>query len=103
MKGMGTDEQAIINVISQFNWAQRVQIAKAYTSCTGYDLEKHLHKETSFGFRKIVKNAFKDRYIYWAKRINEAIDRSFTDNKRLIELILLMDDSEYVLVNRAYK
>lgn len=56
-----------------------------------------------FAFRKLVKGAFKDRYQYWAKRINEAIDRSITDNKRLIELIMLMDDSEYVLVNRTYK
>lgn len=102
MKGFGTNEQAIIDVISRFNWAQRVQISKAYTACSGYDLNTHLHQDASFSFRKIIKAAFRDRYEYWAKCIMKAIDRVGTDNKRLIELILLMDDSEYTLVTKAY-
>lgn len=103
MKGAGTDEQAIINVIKRFNWAQRVEISKAYTACTGYDLNKHLHQDASFNFRKLIKAAFRDRYEYWAKCIMNAITGLSTDAKRLIELVLTMEDADYPLAAAAYK
>lgn len=55
-------------------------------------LERELHKELSGNLRQTLMGAFQDRYVYWARKIDEAIRGAGTDEKRLIQLVLLMND-----------
>lgn len=99
MKGLGTDEMAIIEVVRTHNWQQRAAIAESFCSQYGMTLDKELHKELSGNLRRVLKGAFTDRYVYWAQHIDEAIRGAGTDEKRLIQLVIMMSDQDNKLVN----
>jgi len=66
-------------------------------------LDKELHKELSGNLRRVLKGAFTDRYVYWAQHIDEAIRGAGTDEKRLIQLVIMMSDQDNKLVNDVYQ
>ena len=89
MKGLGTDEEAIIKIMAANNFVQRAEIARCFQASFGMDLQKELKKELSGHLEKLCMAAFQDHYEYWATQINEAIKGVGTDEKNLIPLIIL--------------
>jgi hypothetical protein len=55
MKGMGTDEPAIIDVFSKRTAKQRLQIALFFKTMYGKDLAQDLKSETSFNFKSLIQ------------------------------------------------
>ncbi|KAE8280686.1 Annexin A11 56 kDa autoantigen Annexin XI Annexin-11 Calcyclin-associated annexin 50 [Larimichthys crocea] len=73
MKGFGTDEQAIIDLLGSRSNKQRVPLPRAYKTSYGKDLIKDLHSELSGDFRKLVMATLKTPAEFDAYELNSAI------------------------------
>ena len=77
MRGLGTDENAIINIICSRNALQRAEIRRRYIALYGKDLIKRLKEELSGNFEDTVVGLFMtppeyDAYcLYKAMKITE--------------------------------
>eukprot|EP00703_Trepomonas_sp_PC1_P001109 JAP95497.1 Annexin 9 [Trepomonas sp. PC1] len=102
MKGMGTDEKAIIRVAATHNAQERAQIAEKFCASFGVELEKELKKELTGHLEDIMVRAFKNRYELWADEIHAAIKGLGTNEKHLIQLVILMNDKDTAEVTKLY-
>ncbi|XP_049455773.1 annexin A11a isoform X1 [Epinephelus fuscoguttatus] len=103
MKGFGTDEQAIIDLLGSRSNKQRVPLPRAYKTSYGKDLIKDLHSELSGDFRKLVMAMLKAPAEFDASELHNAIKGAGTDEACLIEILSSRSNSEIKEINRIYK
>ncbi|XP_026165020.1 annexin A11a isoform X1 [Mastacembelus armatus] len=103
MKGFGTDEQAIINLLGSRSAMQRVALLRAYKTSYGKDLIKDLHSELSGDFRKLVMAMMKAPAEFDASELHSAIKGAGTDEACLIEILSSRSNAEIREINRIYK
>lgn len=87
MKGFGTDEAAIINVLCRRPCDQRMEIVRAYKTAYGKDLIENIKKETSGNFEKLLVALLTPRIQYYCEEIKGAMDGAGTDEDVLIEIL----------------
>jgi hypothetical protein len=87
MKGIGTDEKAIINVLANRTSQQRVEIRNKYKALFGKDLIKELKSELSGSFEDAIIAMMYSQVEYDAYMLYKAMDRVGTDEGVLIEVI----------------
>ena len=87
MKGLGTDENTIINIISHRSWQERLQIKLQYSSTLGRDLIKDFKSELSGKLEDTVLALFDTPAEFDAKCLYKAMHGIGTDNEVLIEII----------------
>ncbi|VDL94924.1 unnamed protein product [Schistocephalus solidus] len=102
MKGLGTDEQAIIDLLSKRSVFQRQKIAETYKSIYGKDLKDRLHSELSGHFRQAVLYSFYDMAHVNAKACYKAIKGAGTDEQVLIDVICTATNDEIHVLKKAY-
>ncbi|PKU33325.1 annexin a6 isoform x1 [Limosa lapponica baueri] len=78
MKGLGTDEGAIIEVLTQRSNAQRQQILKAYKAHYGRDLMADLKSELSGSLAKLILGLMLTPAQYDAKQLKKAVEVTAT-------------------------
>lgn len=103
MKGVGTDEQAIIGVISQRSNRQRVDIMNMFKTMYGKDLIRDLESELSGDFREMIMAMFKPTAYYDAWSLNQAIIGLGTKEAVLIEILCTRTNAEIREINECYK
>ncbi|XP_054456268.1 annexin A11a isoform X2 [Anoplopoma fimbria] len=103
MKGFGTDEQAIIELLGSRSNRQRVPLLRAYKTAYGKDLIKDLHSELSGDFRKLVMATLKTPSEFDAYELHSAIKGAGTDEACLIEILSSRSNAEIKEINRIYK
>ncbi|PVD37280.1 hypothetical protein C0Q70_04277 [Pomacea canaliculata] len=103
MKGFGTDEQAIIGVLSQRSQEQRKQIAVTFKTMFGKDLDKELSSELSGNFKTLCVDMLLGPAEFDAKQLNKAIKGLGTDEKVLIEIICTRTNAQLNAIKQAYK
>ncbi|CAL6011756.1 Annexin_2 [Hexamita inflata] len=101
-KGAGTDELRILNVLTQCSMEDLQQVFRAYYVSFGQPISRLLKKETGGKFRDIVLGSFEGRYQYWARKIREAIKGISTDEKSLIELVLMGNADDWLSIREEY-
>ncbi|VDD81475.1 unnamed protein product [Mesocestoides corti] len=99
---LGTDEQAIIDILSCRSLSQRQRIEAAFKSIYGIDLKQKLHKELSGKFRLAVLYSFYDQAHVNAKSIYRAIKGAGTDETILIDVICSSTNEEIHELKKAY-
>ena len=87
MKGLGTDEAAIIKVIANRNNAQRQKIKSAYKTAYGRDLIDDLKSELKGNFEDAVVALFEPPVEYDVDQLRKAMKGAGTDEDTLIEII----------------
>ncbi|CAF0830960.1 unnamed protein product [Adineta ricciae] len=87
MKGMGTDEQTIINILGNRNTDQRLQIKKAFKDKLGRDLVHDLKSETSGNFSKLLERLMMDPVELDCFELKQAVKGLGTDEETLIEIL----------------
>eukprot|EP00703_Trepomonas_sp_PC1_P005399 JAP91207.1 Annexin 9 [Trepomonas sp. PC1] len=102
MKGTGTDEQMIIQVASCRNFLQREQISNSFVALFGLELDQQFQKELSGNFQLLIQHVFKNRHAAWAEMLKNAVSGAGTDNKKLIQLVLLMSDKDIPEISKQY-
>ncbi|KAM4526745.1 annexin A4-like [Fundulus diaphanus] len=103
MKGFGTDENAIIELLGARSIKQRVALIAAYKTTYGKDLVKDLKSELTGDFEDLVLAMLKTPALLDASELREAIKGAGTDEACLIEILSSRSNAEIQEINRVYK
>uniref|UniRef100_A0A3F2YWM9 Annexin n=1 Tax=Anopheles epiroticus TaxID=199890 RepID=A0A3F2YWM9_9DIPT len=103
MKGFGTDEQAIIDILCARSNAQRQQISAAFKNELGRDLLKDLKSELSGKFEDVIVGLMTPPVEYLCKQLFKAMDGIGTDEKALIEVLCSQDNDQMKEIAHMYE
>ncbi|XP_008296927.1 annexin A11b isoform X2 [Stegastes partitus] len=103
MKGFGTDENAIIELLGSRTNKQRVPMVAAYKTTYGKDLLRDLKSELTGNFEDLVLSMLKTPGHFDASELREAIKGAGTDEACLIEILSSRSNAEIQEINRIYK
>ncbi|KAJ8318113.1 hypothetical protein KUTeg_003204 [Tegillarca granosa] len=103
MKGFGTDEKAIIGVISQRTSDQRQEIMRVFKTMYGKDLIKNLESELSGNLKRLAVSLFKTQGQFDAWSLHEAMSGVGTKERVLIEVLCTRTNAEIHSLNEWYK
>ena len=87
MKGIGTDEDAIIKILTERNNAHRYMLKQRYKDLIGRDLIKDLKSELSGKFEDICLALLESPYELDCRSLYEAMHGLGTNESTLIEII----------------
>lgn len=103
MKGFGTDEQAIIDILGYRSNAQRLEIVKTYKTMFGKDLIKDLEGELSGGLKVLCRGLCMSPEHFDAMCLNKAIKGLGTDEQVLVEVICTRTNEQIRKFKETYK
>ncbi|XP_052498829.1 annexin A6 isoform X2 [Budorcas taxicolor] len=103
MKGLGTDEDTIIDIIAHRSNAQRQQIRQTFKSHFGRDLMADLKSELSGDLARLILGLMMPPAHYDAKQLKKAMEGAGTDEKALIEILATRTNAEIQAIKEAYK
>jgi len=101
--GWGTDEEAVINILGNHNWKQRIEIAESYKAAYGNDLIEDMKSELGGDFEDVVVSMLTEPVTLYAKEIHEAISGAGTDETTLVEVLATKTNEEIELIKEKYK
>ncbi|KAI9093819.1 Annexin A11 [Phlyctochytrium arcticum] len=103
MKGMGTDEKALIEVLCKRTPEQAEQIYVGYKSHFGRDLYKDVESETSGNFKKLMTLLTLPLREVDAICLKEAMAGVGTNEDALIEILVGRTNAELNAIRQCYK
>ena len=103
MKGMGTNEKAIIGVVSKRSNDQLLEIKKKYKVLFGKDLIDDLKSELGGNFENLVVSLFVPSIDLKAMALREAMKGAGTDEEALIEVLVPQNNQEMQAVVEKFK
>lgn len=103
MKGLGTDEDAIISVLAYRNTAQRQEIRTAYKTTIGRDLIDDLKSELSGNFERVIIGMMMPTVLYDVQELQRAMKGAGTDEGCLIEILASRTPEEIRRINQTYQ
>ncbi|XP_007941602.1 annexin A13 [Orycteropus afer afer] len=102
-KGIGTDESAIIEILSSRTSDERQQIKHKYKATYGKDLEEVLKSELSGNFEKTALALLDRPSEYAARQLQKAMKGLGTDEAVLIEVLCTRSNKEITAIKEAYQ
>ncbi|XP_036937183.1 annexin A11b [Acanthopagrus latus] len=103
MKGFGTDENAIIELLGSRTNKQRVPMVAAYKTTYGKDLLKDLKSELTGNFEELVLSMMMTPAQFDAAQLREAIKGAGTDEACLIEILSSRSNADIQEITKIYK
>ncbi|XP_051994111.1 annexin A5-like [Xyrauchen texanus] len=103
MKGIGTDEDSILKLLTSRSNAQRQQIKAAYKTLHGKDLVDHLKSELGGKFETLIVALLSPPIKYDVTCLRDAIKGAGTDEKVLIEILASRAANEVNEIKSLYK
>ncbi|XP_062330784.1 annexin A11b isoform X1 [Osmerus eperlanus] len=103
MKGFGTDEGAIIELLGNRTCKQRVPMVAGYKTTYGKDLFHDLKSELTGHFEELVLAMMKTPGSFAASELREAIKGAGTDEACLIEILTSRSNAEIKEICQIYK
>jgi len=103
MKGWGTTESTITNILTHRTYKQRDEIAKVFESMYGYNFRTWLMHEISGTFREIIwdlmyrPNSILAGDLYWA------VKGAGTDDVTLINILVPLNNNDFLDVETLFK
>lgn len=102
MKGLGTDEKAIIDVFAHRTADQRVQIVNKFKTMYGKDLVKELKSELSGHFEDVVEAMCYPLDEFDARELRRAMEGAGTDEDTLIEILCSRNNAQIRKIKETY-
>ncbi|CDI98573.1 annexin [Echinococcus multilocularis] len=103
MKRIGSDAQAIIDILAHRSSSQRREIGCVYKAQFGKDLQDELGHELSGKFKQAALWSFGDKAHVNAMALFKAIDRAGTDELMLIDVLCTATNEEIEEIKEAYE
>ncbi|XP_051897613.1 annexin A5-like isoform X2 [Pristis pectinata] len=103
MKGFGTDEDVILDLLTQRSNAQRQQIIRGYKTVVGKDLVDDLKSELSGKFESLIVALMLPPDHYDAKELHDALKGAGTSEDVLIEILASRRNAQIRQIVAAYK
>ncbi|XP_060917126.1 annexin A4 [Labrus mixtus] len=103
MKGTGTDEAAVTEVLSHRTVAQRQRIKEVFKQAVGKDLADELSSELSGNFRSVVLGLLMLAPVYDAYELKYAMKGAGTEEAALIDILASRSNAEIKTINAFYK
>ncbi|XP_014244257.1 annexin B9-like isoform X2 [Cimex lectularius] len=103
MKGFGTDEKALINVIANRTNEQRQRIAFEYKTLYGKDLISNLKSEISGYFEDAIVSLMTPRPEFLANEVHHALSGIGTVEETLVEILCTASNYEIKTLCMAYQ
>ncbi|MES1911209.1 MAG: hypothetical protein MHM6MM_003683 [Cercozoa sp. M6MM] len=102
MKGFGTNERAIIDIIGARSNAQRQQIKAAFSRLFNRDLVKDIKKETSGNFENLLVALLYTPVEFDAVSLRKAMKGIGTKHKTVCEVLLTKTNAQIELLKQAF-
>lgn len=103
MKGLGTDENTILQLLTARSNSQRQEIKSTYKTLFGKDLVDDLKSELGGKFETLIVALMTPLIAYDVELLRNAIKGAGTDEKVLIEILASRTASEVQNIKAAYK
>ncbi|KAI5624859.1 annexin A5 [Silurus asotus] len=103
MKGVGTDEDTILMLLTARNNDQRQEIKAAFKKAHGKDLVKDLKSELGGKLEDLIIPLMSAPRVYDADQLHKAIKGAGTNDKVLIEILASRTPEQKKEINKIYK
>ena len=103
MKGLGTDERRIIDILGHRSAAQRAAIAETFQQNYKKKLTDALASELSFNFKAVTLALMKPPAVYDACEVRDAVKGAGTDDATLIEVLCGRNNQQIRELKDAYQ
>ena len=103
MKGLGTDEDAIIKIVANRKNSERQQIKESFKKQFNRDLIKDLKSELRGKLEDVVVGLFQTPYEYDCSQIKKAMKGIGTDEDALIEIIATRPNWYIQQIHKTYR
>ncbi|XP_074849857.1 annexin A3 [Carettochelys insculpta] len=102
IRGIGTDEKALIDIFTERSNAQRQLIAKEYRAASGKDLKDDLKSDLSGNLERIMVALVTPPAVFDAKQLKKSMKGSGTNEAALIEILASRSSKQMKEVSQAY-
>lgn len=102
MKGFGTDETKLIDVLCKRTFAQRNEISQVFKTSYGKDLIRNIESETSGNFRQVLVALLQRPMVVEAIHLRESVAGMGTDENALIDVVCTKTNTEMMELKQTY-
>ncbi|XP_066488003.1 annexin A3 [Tiliqua scincoides] len=102
IRGIGTDEKTLIDILTGRSNAQRQLIAKEYRAASGKDLKDDLKGDLSGDLERIMVALVTPPAVFDAKQLKKSMKGAGTDEKALTEILASRTSRQMKEVAQAY-